>query len=213
MPEFCTCGAQLPPDARFCHKCGKPQQEEPASEAAPPDTNPLSPVPGRTSSAAALEKDAPLALNFRNPVAVRVGLTLASVATLLSSLPWLSYGGFIWLFSAGFFSVYLYRRRTGQPLTVRSGARMGWITGVLSFVIITILFTISIVAMRTGDLAGLYRERMPVQDRNMEQALQLLQSPGGLASILLLSLLVMFVLITSICTAGGALGAKIAGKD
>ena len=24
----CTCGAALPEDARFCHKCGKPQYEE-----------------------------------------------------------------------------------------------------------------------------------------------------------------------------------------
>ena len=27
MSEFCTCGAELPPDALFCHKCGKPQRE------------------------------------------------------------------------------------------------------------------------------------------------------------------------------------------
>ena len=32
MPEFCTCGAELPPDARFCHRCGKPQREETALE-------------------------------------------------------------------------------------------------------------------------------------------------------------------------------------
>src|SRR5258706_16455256 len=28
VPERCTCGAQLPPDALFCHKCGKPQRED-----------------------------------------------------------------------------------------------------------------------------------------------------------------------------------------
>ncbi len=27
MPDFCTCGAQLPLDALFCHKCGKPQRD------------------------------------------------------------------------------------------------------------------------------------------------------------------------------------------
>ena len=32
VPEFCTCGAQLPPDARFCHKCGKPQYDYPGVE-------------------------------------------------------------------------------------------------------------------------------------------------------------------------------------
>src|SRR5689334_2027095 len=28
MADFCTCGAQLPEDARFCHRCGKPQRNE-----------------------------------------------------------------------------------------------------------------------------------------------------------------------------------------
>jgi len=27
MPDNCTCGAELPPDSLFCHKCGKPQRE------------------------------------------------------------------------------------------------------------------------------------------------------------------------------------------
>jgi hypothetical protein len=32
--------------------------------------------------------------------------------------------------AAGFLAVYLYSRRTGQTLSIRSGARMGWITGI-----------------------------------------------------------------------------------
>ena len=35
--------------------------------------------------------------------------------------------------AAGFLAVYLYSRRTGQMLSLRSGARMGWITGIFSF--------------------------------------------------------------------------------
>ncbi len=42
MPDFCTCGAQLPPDALFCHKCGKPQREiaPVAAEAPAPELSP-----------------------------------------------------------------------------------------------------------------------------------------------------------------------------
>src|SRR5262249_61629136 len=78
VPEFCTCGAKLPEDALFCHKCGKPQRDYLANverEPAPPP--PLPPPP-----------PAPLPINFRNPVAVRVGLnagSLASVMTLVAS--------------------------------------------------------------------------------------------------------------------------------
>src|ERR1019366_3176643 len=65
MPEFCTCGAQLPPDALFCHKCGKPQRELIAPEFQIPENAesalPPAPVP--------LAPDA-LPMNFRNRVAV-----------------------------------------------------------------------------------------------------------------------------------------------
>src|SRR5271155_4114977 len=136
--DVCTCGAQLLPDSRFCHKCGKPQREEafvpPPEKVEPPICVALAAAP-------------PVAPSFRNPVAVRVGLFVASIATFLClALP---YGFVIWLPSAGFTAVYLFSRRTGQSLSVRGGARMGWIAGILSFVIITVMFTISTVAVST----------------------------------------------------------------
>src|SRR5580658_6163261 len=108
MPDTCTCGATLPPNARFCHVCGKPQRDEPvmhaaAEQAAPPPVV-AAPPPAVISA---------LSVNFHNPVAVRVGLMMAAIASLLSCMPYLSLGFFIWWVSAGFFSVYLYRRRTG----------------------------------------------------------------------------------------------------
>src|ERR1044071_8323555 len=65
VPEFCTCGARLPEDARFCHKCGKPQRDEPlmVEEARPPPPFP---------------RDVPVVLappiGFHNGPAVRIGL-------------------------------------------------------------------------------------------------------------------------------------------
>src|SRR5712691_7573897 len=136
MADFCTCGAQLPPDARFCHKCGRPQYADALTEAVPaPSPEIPSGIPDH--------KDAPLPVNFHNRLAVRIGLSVASIAAPLS---WaLLLGAVVWMFIAGFLSVFFYRRRTAQFLTVRSGARLGWMTGVLSFVILTVLFTITIV--------------------------------------------------------------------
>ena len=40
---------------------------------------------------------------------------------------------------AGFLAVFLYRRRTGQRLSVASGARLGWICGIFGFVIVAVM--------------------------------------------------------------------------
>ena len=121
MPEFCTCGAQLPPDALFCHKCGKPQREilapEPPSEeqaAAPP-----LPPTSRWDS---------LPLDFRNAAAVRIGL-------------------------------------------------------------------------------------MPGQDPALiQQMIRFFQSGPGMAVVVTFSLMAMFLVITFLSMAGGALGAKVVGR-
>jgi len=213
MSEFCTCGAELPPDARFCHRCGKPQRDEVIPETVEQEAPPpvVAPVPPRI---------VPPGLNFHNPTAVRIGLLMASLASLLSALPVLAaglVGLVIWWLTAGFLSVYFYRRRTGQFLTVDSGLRMGWITGLMGSAITAVLFTVSMVPLaRGGGIAALYQEqmrKMSVSDPNVEQALKVLQSPGGMAMFIVVALLFFFAIITFLCTAGGALGAKLVGRE
>src|SRR5260370_41030176 len=113
MHEFCTCGAKLPSDARFCHKCGKPQREEVEVEQPP-----AAPIFVITEPVAK-----PGAPSFHNPIAVRVGLFVASITAILCLL--LPFGFGIWLPSAGVIAVYLFSRRTGQSLSVRGGERLG----------------------------------------------------------------------------------------
>lgn len=207
MPDFCTCGAQLPVDARFCHKCGKPQFDEPVVEAEvlPP---PVSAPPP------------PIEISFHNSAAVRAGFLAAILASLpiglpmpvALGLPWL----LLWLFVSGFVGVWLYSRRTGQFPSVSGGARMGWITGVFCFAIATVFFTINVIAIanRTG-LAAFYREQFgnrAAGDANIERLLDLLQSPAGLGIMLLISIVILFFLFTAIPTVGGAIGAKMLEK-
>ncbi len=87
MPEICTCGAQLPPDARFCHKCGKPQREEIVVE----PVEAFAPQPPPLVEAAPLQ-----ALNFRNPIALRVGLLAAGLLCLLMMIPGVNYAAVVW---------------------------------------------------------------------------------------------------------------------
>ena len=160
----------------------------------------------------------PPRLNFHNATAVRIGLLLASIASLLSALPvWAAglLGLVLWWLTTGFLSVYIYRRRTGQFLSVDSGLRMGWITGLLGSTISSVLFTVSVVPLiHSGTIASIYKEQlhtMAASDANVQEALRVLQSPGGLTMFVIMALLFLFLIITFLCTAGGALGAKLVG--
>jgi len=198
MPEFCTCGAQLPPDALFCHKCGKPQREIVQPEPAPPPVF-LPPEPS-----AARPLPTPPALNFHNGVALRISLGVAVTATLLSFLPYLN-----WL-AAGFFAVYFYRRRTGHLLNMESGVRMGWITGLFMFVIMTLLLTGSVLLFKAmGGVTAFQEQFKSAVDPRVLETLKMLQSPPELAKLLI----ELFVFTTLLSMAGGALGAKVTGRS
>lgn len=90
---------------------------------------------------------------------------------------------------------------------------MGWITGVFCFAIATVFFTISVLTIaKGGGLAAFYREQLSARgagDANIEQFLEVLQNPLGLGTVLLLSLIFVFVFFTLLPTLGGALGAKL----
>jgi hypothetical protein len=205
MPDICSCGAQLPADALFCHKCGKPQRLMAAVE---PEIAPVAPTPPPPSAA----PPQPLPLNFHNPVAVRIAFVVALVTALLSWLPLLNI--VMWA-GAGFFAVFLYRRRTGSLLTVRAGVQMGWITGVMSFAITIVFFTATILPTAlSGGVGALFQAQFKnVADPNVQEALKMFESGPGLAFLLMLTLFMLFVFICALSIAGGALGAKVIGHD
>ncbi len=172
-----------------------------AEESAPP-----------TIAAPLVEAAAPVPLGFRNPIALRVGLLAAALVCLTMMIPVVQYMSILWWLGAGYLSVWIYKRRTGQRLNVRGGARMGWITGLLSCGLLTLLFALLMVAIQqAGGLEALKSglKDFAVQQSRVDEAIKVLQNPLAI----LRSLLEMFVLLTLTCTAGGALGAKILSKD
>jgi hypothetical protein len=205
MPDYCSCGAELPPDAVFCHKCGKPQRYiQPVETAEPPVEAPPTPR--------AAETPQPLPLNFHNPIAVRIAFIVALVTALLSWLPLLNI--ILWV-GAGFIAVFLYRRRTGYLLTVRAGMQMGWITGVMSFAITTVIFTATILPTAlSGGVGAMFQAQFKnASDPSVQQALKMFESGPGLAFLLVVTLFMLFVFICALSMAGGALGAKVVGQD
>jgi hypothetical protein len=204
VPEYCTCGAQLPPDARFCHKCGKPQREEdlvveeqPVVVLPPP---PLAPPPPPIS--------------FRNATAVRIALAIGIPIVLLSALLSAVAGplGMAVPVAGGFFAVYLYRRRTGEKITVLAGARLGWISGIIVFSILTLILTMTVLALSQPDLLQSMRDQMtkmsPLSQEEITRSIDLLRTPSGLA----LDLLNAFLSYTLLTALGGAVGAKFLSR-
>jgi hypothetical protein len=201
MPDFCTCGAQLPPDSLFCHKCGKPQREiGPAAEATEATVPEAVPIP--------LPAPAPVVpLGFRNAVAMRTAFMVAIAAALLSWIPFVN--AVLWL-AAGFFAVYLYRRRTGVLLNVRAGLRIGWITGLLVYFIVAIFFGGFLVLFHLSGGAEVFQTQFRnAADPRMMEALKMLQNGPDVA----LLLMQLFVFITFLSMAGGAIGAKLTGGE
>jgi hypothetical protein len=204
VPEYCTCGAQLPPDARFCHKCGKPQREEdfvveeqPIIVAPPPPPPPLAAEPPPIS--------------FRNAIAVRVALASGIPMFLVSAI-----AGPLALavpVAGGFFAVYLYRRRTGERMTVLAGARLGWISGIIVFAIVTVVLTLVMLMLSQPDFVQSMRDQMAkmssVSQEELTKRIDMLRTPSGLA----LGLLETFLSYTLLTALGGAVGAKLLNRN
>jgi hypothetical protein len=208
VPERCSCGATLPDDALFCHRCGKPQRElfpqEIEAEKEAPSIPAPPPVP------------APPPIGFHNGPAVRIGL-LAAIASivvsmLLGQLAILQALAPVWLILTGFLAVLFYRRRTHQKLSTLSGARLGWICGIFGFVIITIMLTLMAVALSEPSVTTALRDQWKQYGRSeadLNQILDAFKTPASVVGRLVAS----FLLFTVLPTFGGAIGAKLLDRD
>ena len=201
MPETCTCGAQLPPDSLFCHKCGKPQREIVAPEIiGPAQAAPVTIIPPPAFAPAPPRFAMPV--SFRNPVALRIALLVGVGAMFLSSLlPLVN-----WL-AAGFFAVFFYRRKTHNLLNVGSGLHLGWITGLVMFTIWGVFF---MALGLSGKLTAIFQEQLKNLPSSNDPTFQQMALFMGSGPGLIVLLAIGFVFITSLSMAGGALGAKIA---
>ncbi len=159
------------------------------------------------------------AIGFGNRQAVRTAMLAAAVTSLLMMVPWPLAPFFlvVWLLAAGFSAVYAYNRRTGEALSMRSGVRLGWLTGVFCF-LITLILTVStaLALASSGGLASLWRKQIQENAQpglNVEQMLEVLDSPMGLSLVVIFSLGLLFLLFTTLPMIGGALGAKVLEKE
>jgi hypothetical protein len=200
MPESCTCGATLAENARFCHRCGRPVFEEAETrdvvDAVDLSAAPLV-APPTTAPAA-------LPVGFGNPIALRVAFLMSLAIVVMQLIPGLNVLFVVWWLAAGWCAVLLYRRLTGLALSVKAGARLGSITGVLTFVSMAVIFSFSL--LFTG------KELFQQLVKQNPQMSEIVNDPPSLIAALLLVLVLIFAMVVGTCAAGGALGAKFAGR-
>ncbi len=207
MPERCTCGAVLPPDALFCHKCGKPQREileTPVEAEAPPLPPPLPAPVG------------PPPIGFHNSPAVRVALLAGMLSILVTAitgqLALLRPLALVWPVATGFLAVFLYRRNTGQRLSPLSGAHLGWICGIFGFVIITILLTVFAAVLSDPNVVSSMRDYLKdhgMSEADINKSIDVFRNPAEIAN----GLLVSFLLFTLLPAFGGLIGAKFLNRE
>jgi hypothetical protein len=201
----------LPPDARFCHKCGKPQYDYPGVE----EPEPPPPLVEVASVPQAALVQVSGEISFHNRLAVRVGLISAVAAVLVSVVPLPSiFLRLLAYLAGGFLAVYLYSRRSGQILSMRSGARMGWITGIIAFAIVGVLAGVFVAAILSQpELAKQIQSQLPANDAGSSSIAEALNDPTKFSIELAQSLGVSFVLLTALPIIGGVLGAKVLEKE
>ena len=208
MTRTCTCGATAPADAQFCPRCGRPLDGSP-DEPFTPEV--VLPVPTPDASAG------PGPIGFDNPQALRSALLASVVAAVLGNLPLVGILCFIWYPGAGFLSVYNYRRRTGWTPTTSEGAKLGWITGVFTFLIsLAMLAFVFLVPREDGSVVETMRRQIseyPAQEELKRQMLELLDNPSALAILMLIYVVMFFMLVAGFTTVGGVLGAKVLEED
>jgi hypothetical protein len=167
---------------------------------------------------------APLPVGWHNGSAVRVAFFAAALSFLAGLLAGRAGAGVFQLFmsflitaAGGFYSVFLYRRRTLTRVSMREGARLGWLTGIFGFAINMILLTIGIVSLSSqGGLAKIVKDNagaMSLTPEMADQIQEILANPVALAFILFFVVIFLFITYTLSASLGGAMGGKYLGGE
>jgi hypothetical protein len=228
------CQADIAEGTTFCPHCGAPQIRvtPPESETpqpmmptpnVPPGSGAYPPVPPSSSWNQADAPYATLPGQVRWELAWKGALLCGVGAAIFSAIPYVSMGCCLWMLGAGALAVSLYRRHVlGTVITPGMGMKIGALTGLFGWLLNALVTAISFVVGRTsGDLRQQMEEQMKKQvagspDPKVQQAMQQIvdwiSTPQGMATMIVLVLIFMGVVFLLITAAGGALGASMSGR-
>ncbi len=142
---------------------------------------------------------------------MRIGLLAGVISVVLSSpiariAPPLV---IVSLAGAGYLAVFLYRWRTGQRLSARSGAHLGWICGVFGFIISALPAAFLLSQPAAMDTLTAQWRQLGMSEAQVTQAVGELHNPVTVIVIAAFA----FMLFTVLPAFGGAIGAKLLDRD
>ncbi len=137
-------------------------------------------------------------VSFRNMEVVKTALMAAVLATFLLFLPYVNW------FAAGYFAVFFYRRKTHQPVDIIAGVRIGWLTGLMNFAIVSIILVCWILMLRTPEAMDVAR-MMAQKNAQFKELLAIVQNGPQLFGVIV----TLFVFATFLSMSGGLLGAVL----
>jgi tellurite resistance protein TehA-like permease len=136
------------------------------------------------------------------------------IGAILTVIPVATFG--LGMFIGGALSVVLYRRRRFMAdVTPGMGARLGIVSGLFGFAILTVPLAVGLAFFHMGDEL---RARMVVMveqaaarssDPQMQQIVEMVKTPDGSALFLSVGLILTFVAFVVVCGLGGAAGAAL----
>lgn len=228
-PTHCTCGALLVADALFCHRCGRPVfphliEPEIATEPSPftpfPSAGQVPPPPQPAPEPAQVWDGPPEPIDLRNRTVVRLGLFSAALLfppLVLLPLPVLLKG--LLIIGGGFFAAWNYQRRTNSKLGYTNGFRLGWITGLVFFMLLLGIHAIALAAVSFtgGNLETLLTEAIRASgeqpsEEQMQQLHEIFADGSKLFLVMALTVFLSFLGCTALSGMGGVIAAYFSGS-
>lgn len=224
------CQALIDEGIAFCPHCGAPQIRVVPPEENMPATPTSAPnAPGEFPSPAQSPPWSQNALRYGPNTGIQwdlawQGALLAGAgAAVLTAIPYVSLGCCLWMLGAGAICVAFYQRRVpGTVITPGMGMKLGALAGVFAFAINALVTTLSFVAFRSsGDFRRTLQEQMdkqiagasdPKAQEIMQKMFDWINTPQGMATFMVLLLVVLAIMFVLFTAAGGALGASTFGK-
>lgn len=111
----------------------------------------------------------------------------------------------------GAFAVFLYSRsKWDPPVTMGIGARIGAVTGLLTFALYSVLLG-TVLYFQRGELYGMMKKELEnAMARNpnpeAQQIVSQMMTPEGLAILLTVSAVFLLFMFLILCTVGGTIG-------